>query len=117
VTYTIHIGTRDDAGWLPEVAQEATRSLACARAKDMLAASPHFGAEVRYRLRLVDSFAKRQPGDTGVGIPAGQRRYFRGIRHVFSAPVRSVDAGRQQATAAVDAVPIDDPDAVAEPQR
>ncbi|HXA27634.1 MAG TPA: hypothetical protein VN193_02710 [Candidatus Angelobacter sp.] len=116
MTYTIHLGTRDDAGWLPEVAQEPTRPQACARAKALLAAGPHYGAEVRHRRRLVDSFVKRHPSDTGVGIPAGRRRYFGGIWHAFSTPVRSIDAERHARTATIDDT-IDDVHAVAGAQR
>ena len=94
MNYTVHIGERDHAGWLPEVAHEPTRPEACARARELLAQLPFFGAEVRYRRRLVDSFVKRRPNDPGIGLPAGRRLYFNGIRHVFSDRVRNSDAAK-----------------------
>lgn len=95
MTYTIHIGERDHNGWLPERAREDTRPAACARAKELLTALPFFGAEVRRDRRLVDSFVKRHPDDKGVGIPRGERRYYAGIRHAYSAPIRDVGLSRR----------------------
>jgi len=86
VIYTIHIGQRDHTGWLPQVAYEETRALASARARELLAQMPFFGAEIRCRRRLIECYVKRHPDDTGVGLPARRRLYFDGIRRLYAAP-------------------------------
>lgn len=75
MTYTVHLGLRSEE-WPNQIAEETTRAAAQRAAADaVLAASHEHKAEVRHRVMLLDTYARR-----------GERS----IRHVYEARQRAV---------------------------